>query len=154
MSIGTSPLEDRLIGNSHAVNAVVVVLVGMGALLSLSRRAWERHTDQRFKQVAQLAESVDLSSRANYRELRDFNEMYQGITNRHFEPVRSSILLEATNRLRPMAMSDESGLLKASMYVELERAEFEQPVDRRVPTRAVATLFPGDLDPTASAEER
>jgi len=154
VSYGSSPIEGRLIGNQHAVNAIIAVLLGVGALLSLSRRAWEQHTKGEFRKVKQLAKVVDFSRRAHYRDLKEFNDLYQAIVDPHYEAVRSGVLLDATNRLRPMALSGESGPLRTNVYVGLERAELERPANIGLRVRALATLFPGDLDPTASIEER
>jgi len=134
------PLKNRDLGS---------ITWSIGALITVSQLKSEFAIQQEFKQVQQLAETLDLTQSSSVSELRDLYSVYLRITEEEFAPVKNSIVREAMQSLLALANDKVSSPLPSGEYYS-----WILPMLEKVPSgttiRAISLMMAAEWDNSPS----
>jgi len=108
-----------LFDHSEAGSVLAIAIAVVGLLLSVMRQSLQVYFSERFSRIDKLAQITGLSLSSDVASVSDLLRAYLAVGEQELSGLKQEIVVEATTKLRRLAMEKRSALLSADLYAHL-----------------------------------
>ncbi|WP_433607893.1 hypothetical protein ACQP2P_34005 [Dactylosporangium sp. CA-139114] len=125
IAVGAEAANYFYFNHSPAGSQLALIVAIVGLLLAILRFALQQAISEELQPVRKLAEIVDLQAESNVDLVDGLLQRYLSVTEIEFRAVKEQIVIDATEKLRRIAVEKRSDSLQTTDYYEWLFRQFD-----------------------------